>query len=480
MNRKLIFNYIGRLLQAEALLMLLPIVVSVIYKESCVWAFAAVAAGAFLLGLCLTLVFKPNGKALYAKDGFIIVSAAWLLMSLVGALPFIFSGAIPNFADAFFETVSGFTTTGSSIVTNVEALPHGILMWRSFTHWVGGMGVLVFVMAIMPLDTSGTMHIARAEMPGPVVGKIVPKMKNTARLLYVIYIVMTAVEIVFLVCGEMDLFEAMLHSFGTAGTGGFSMKADGLASYSAYSQWVITAFMLLFGINFNIYYFVLLRQFGLIWKNSELRGYILILIGAIAIITANVFSIYGNFADSVRHASFQVASIITTTGYATTDFNLWPTLSKVVLFTLMFIGGCAGSTAGGIKVSRIVIAFKSMGRDLHRALHPRASAIVRMDGKKIGDDVVQGTLQYIALFFALFFIILITISFEPFSFETNISAVATCINNVGPGFAAVGPMASFAEYTGFTKIILSFAMLLGRLEIYPMLIAFAPSTWTKK
>ncbi len=480
MNRRLILSYIGRLLQTEALLLLLPLITAIIYGEDCVPAFALVAGGAALVGSLLTVFFKPKGRVMYAREGFVTVAAAWVVLSLVGALPFVISGEIPSFADAFFETVSGFTTTGSSIVTDVESLSRGALMWRAFTHWVGGMGVLVFIMAIMPLDSIGTMHIARAEMPGPVVDKIVPKLKNTARVLYLIYIGLTLAEIIFLVCGEMDLFEALFHSFGTAGTGGFSMKADGLASYSPYSQWVITIFMLIFGVNFNIYYLVLLGQFRQVWKNTELRAYLGIVLGAVVLVCINIFRLYASVGESIRHAAFQVASIITTTGFATTDFDKWGALSKAVLFTLMFIGGCAGSTAGGLKVCRVALAFKSMRRDLRKRLHPRTAAIVKMDGKRASEDLVSGTMQYIGLYFALFFIFLIIVCFEPFSFETNISAVATCLNNVGPGFAAVGPMASFAQYSGFTKIVLSVAMLLGRLEIYPLLLAFAPSTWTKK
>ncbi len=481
MNYRMVSYTVGRIMQLEAVLFVLPLTVSIIYGERTgAVAFLISAAVALAAGLLLTYVIGKNNKLIFAREGFAIVALAWLAMSVVGALPFVISGEIPSFADAFFETVSGFTTTGASILTDVEALSHGMLFWRSFTHWLGGMGVLVFIMAIFPQESGRSIHIMRAEMPGPIVGKLVPRIKDTAKILYLIYIALTAIEVVFLLCGGMSLFESLVHSFGTAGTGGFGIKADSIGSYSLYLQWVITIFMLIFGVNFNLYYLILVKQFKTALKSEELWTYIIIVILSGAAITLNISSMYGSIGESVKHAFFQVASIITTTGYSTTDFNLWPCFSKSILFILMFIGGCAGSTAGGIKLSRFIIAVKSFFRDIRKMLHPSAVSSIKFEGKKVDDKTRHGVSTYFSLYFIIFLIIFLLISFEPFGFETNLTAVSACFNNIGPGFGAVGPMAGFAAYSVPAKILLSFAMLMGRLEIFPLLILLAPSFWKRK
>lgn len=480
MNRKMVFSIIGRMAKVEAALFLLPIAVSLYYREKCLWSFVIAAGIALALGLFLTLAFRPKNHVIYAKEGYAIVALVWLSMSALGALPFTISGEIPSYIDAWFETVSGFTTTGASILTNLESMSRGILFWRSFTHWIGGMGVLIFIMAIVPNVSDRSIHIMRAEMPGPVVGKLVPRIKDTAKILYLIYIVMTAVEILFLYFGGMPLFDSVINSFGTAGTGGFGIKSDSIGGYSAYSQWVITVFMLLFGINFNLYYLMLIRHFKSVLRSSELWCYIGIIAVSIGTITVNIYPIYQNLANAFRYSAFQVSSIITTTGFATCDFNLWPGLSKGILFLLMFIGACAGSTAGGLKISRVVLLFKMIGRELKKMLHPRSVSVVKFEGKQVDEPTLRSVSMYFALYMVCFSLIFLVLCFEPFDLETNISAAAACFNNVGPGFAAVGPAASYAEYSVLSKIVLSIAMLLGRLEIFPLLLSFSPTTWTKE
>ena len=436
MNRRMVLYVVGTVIKIEAALMLLPLITSLIYKESCTKDFLISMGIALAAGFALTLIFKPGSKVIYAKEGFVIVSLAWLALSVVGALPFYISGEIPSFVDAFFETVSGFTTTGASILTDVEAMSKGMLFWRSFTHWIGGMGVLVFVMAIIPTVSDRSIHLLRAEAPGPVVGKIVPKMKQTARILYIIYIALTFAEMIFLFAGGMPLYDSIVHAIGTAGTGGFGIKADSLASYSPYIQWVITAFMLIFGVNFNLYYLVLIRKFKSAIKNEELLAYAVIVTLSIAAIAFNIRPLYEGVAESIRHSAFQVAAVISTTGFATADFNQWPGMSKTILLLLMFIGGCAGSTAGGFKISRIVMLFKTIKREL--------------------------------------------LGFDGFDLETNISVAASCVNNIGPGFGSAGPMDGYAMFSPFSKVMLSMTMLLGRLEIFPLILTFSPSTWVKK
>ncbi|MBS5661408.1 MAG: TrkH family potassium uptake protein [Clostridiales bacterium] len=480
MNRRMIFYVIGQIINIEAALLLLPAAVSLYYKEGCLTAFLITAGIALAFGLTLTLTSCPGNHLIYAKDGFVIVTLAWLAMSAIGALPFVISGEIPNYIDAFFETVSGFTTTGASVLTNVEKMSQGLLFWRSFTHWIGGMGVLVFVMAIIPNISDRSIHIIRAEMPGPIVGKLVPKLKNTAKILYLIYIVMTVLEVVFLLCGGMPLYDSVVHAFGTAGTGGFGIKASSIAGYSPYLQWVIAIFMLLFGINFNIYYLVLIRRFRSVFRSTEMWSYIGLVVLSVAAITVNIYPVSQSFSEALRLSAFQVSSVITTTGYATADFNLWPEMSKGILLFLMFIGGCAGSTAGGLKVSRVVILLKMIRRELNRMLHPRSVSVVKFEGKQVDEATLNSVSIYFVLYIICFCVIFFVLCFEPFDFATNFSATAACFNNVGPGFGAVGPAASYQGYSALSKTVLSIAMLLGRLEIFPLLLAFSPSTWAKK
>lgn len=471
---------IGQIIKLEAVLLVLPLAVSIIYRERCALSFLITALASLFVGFAVTLISKPGNRLIYAKEGFVIVALAWLALSAIGAVPFVLSGEVRSYADAFFETVSGFTTTGASVLTDIEGMSHGLLFWRSFTHWVGGMGVLVFIMAIIPSVCDRSIHILRAEMPGPVMGKLVPKLKQTAKILYLIYIVMTVLEMILLLCGGMSLFDSALHSFATAGTGGFGIKGDSIASYSPYLQWVIAAFMFLFGINFNIYYLLLVRRFRSVLKSTETWCYIAICLISVAIITGNIYSIYGNLPDSVRASAFQVASLVTTTGFSTADFNLWPGLSKGILLILMFIGGCAGSTAGGLKVSRVVMMIKMIRREFMKMIHPRSVSAVRIEGKKVDDTTLNGVNVYFVLYMVIYFAAFLLLCLEPFDFETNFTAVAACYNNIGPGFGAVGPMGSFSGYSAFSKIVLSATMLLGRLEIYPLLFALIPSTWTKK
>lgn len=480
MNKKMIFYMLGKILLVEAGLLVLPTVCALIYREASVASFLITIAIATAFGILLSVVNKPNDKTFFAKEGFVIVALAWIMLSAIGALPFYLSGQIPNYIDAFFETVSGFTTTGASILTDVESLSKGMLFWRSFTHWVGGMGILVFVMAILPTESGRTMHIMRAEVPGPVVGKLVPKIKTTAKILYLIYMVMTLIQIILLICGGMDIFDSIVLSLGSAGTGGFAIKADGLASYSEYSQWVIAVFMMLFGINFNIYYLILTKKVINAIKSEEVWTYIGVILASTGLITYNIYHIYGNFSDSLRHAFFQVSSIITTTGYATDDFNLWPGLSKGILLVLMFIGGCAGSTAGGFKVSRVVLLYKNTVATLKQMIHSRSVSAIRFEGKTVDTSTIAGVTNYLAVYVLFFFAILVIMLFQPFSFEMNFAAATSCFNNIGPAFDAAGPMGSYDVYSYFAKLVLSAAMLLGRLEIFPMLILFSPSVWIKR
>ena len=470
----------GQLIKLEAGLLTLPMFVSLYYNEDCFWVYPASIAVALFLGYGLSIVFKPSSRTIYAREGFATVALSWVLLSAVGALPFFLSREIPSYVDAFFETVSGFTTTGSSVLTNVEALSKSVLFWRSFTHWVGGMGVLVFIMAIIPSSPDRTMHLLRAEMPGPTVGKLVPKAKDTAKILYLIYIVMTILQIAILYLGGMPLFDSIVLSFGSAGTGGFGIKADSIASYSVFSQWVIAVFMFLFGINFNLFYLAITKKFKAMLKSEELWTYTAISVVSAAAIAINIYPIYKNAADSMRFAAFQVSSIMTTTGYATADFNSWPDFSRGILIILMFIGGCAGSTAGGLKVSRIVILEKIMKRELRRILHPRSVKAIRFEGKTVDSSTLNGVSIYFAIYMCCVGVLFLIINFEPFDLITNFTAVATCFNNVGPGFGLVGPAGNFSAFSPLAKIVLSVAMLLGRLEIYPLIIAATPSTWIKR
>ncbi len=480
MNRKMILYVIGQILLLEAACLLLPFATALIYSESVWFVYLAVSLGAGVLGSLLMLFGRKRNPIIFAKEGFIITAISWIILSLVGALPFTISGEIPSYVDAFFETVSGFTTTGASILAAPQNLTHAAMLWRSFTHWLGGMGVIVLVMALMPSVTGRSMHILRAEVPGPSVDKLVPKVRDTAKILYLIYIVLTLAEIIILWACGMPLFESIVHSVGTAGTGGFGIKPDSLGGYAPILQWVITIFMLMFGINFNVYYLLLRRRLGSVVKSLELWTYIGVVALAVAIISFNIYPMYSGVSETVRASAFQVSSIITTTGYSTVDFNLWPALSKGILFILMFVGGCAGSTAGGLKLTRVILLFKIIRREVLRILHPRSVTAVQVDGKSLDDDTLRGVGSYFIVYMFVFAAIFLLICFEPLGFETNLSAVNACFNNIGPGFSAVGPAANFSAYSDFSKIILSFAMLLGRLEIYPILFVLIPSTWTKK
>lgn len=481
MNRRMVLYMVGVVVKIEAVLMALTgLVASLVYKESCAVDFLVSIGIALAVGFLFTGVFKPGSKVIYAKEGFVIVALAWVALSAIGALPFYLSGEIPSYIDAFFETVSGFTTTGASILTDIEAMSKGLLLWRSFTHWVGGMGVLVFVMAIIPSVSDRSIHLLRAEAPGPIVGKLVPKMKQTTRILYIIYVAMTLVEIVMLLLGGVSLFESLIHTFGTAGTGGFSNRADSIASFSPYVQWVITVFMLMFGINFNLYYLLLVKKFKSVLRSEEMWVYFGIFAFSTAAICINIMPLYGSFSEALRLSAFQVSSIVTTTGYATADFNMWPGLSKSILLLLMYIGSCAGSTAGGFKISRVILLFKQIKRELQKMLHPRSVSAVRLDGKKVDNETVSSVSSYLAiyvLFCCLFFFIL---GFDKTDIETNISAVAACFNNIGPALGAAGPSSNYAMFSDVSKIVLSLAMLLGRLEIYPIILTLSPSTWVKK
>ncbi len=480
MNRKMVFYTCGQMLLLEAVLLLLPVATALIYRESCVLSLLWAMAAALLAGFLIMLVSKPKDTVIYSKEGFVITALTWVMFSAIGALPFVISGEIPSYIDAFFETVSGFTTTGASILTDIESMSKGLLMWRSFTHWVGGMGILVMVMAVAPMTTDRSIHIMRAEMPGPVVGKLVPRARQTAKILYVIYFILTVLEIILLLCGGMNLFEAMIYTFGTAGTGGFGCYGDSMAGFTPYLQWVVTAFMFIFGINFNLYYLALIKRFKAVFSSEELWTYTGIVLISATAIALNVRSMYPTLGEAVRHSAFQVMSIVSTSGFATTDFNLWPDFSRIIIVILMVIGACAGSTAGGLKVSRVIMLFKSVKRELKRMLHPRSVQTVRFEGKPLEDKTISGVCIYFAIYMAIVFTLLLLISWEPFDFETKFTTVLTCFNNVGPGLGAVGPSGNFAGYSDITKLILSVAMLLGRLEIYPMIFALSPSVWTKK
>lgn len=481
MNRRMVFYMIGKIVMLEAVLLLLPLSCALIYRElNGAGAFLITIGIALSLGVLLMLLNKPKDKTIFAKEGFAIVSLAWIALSAVGALPFVISGEIPSFTDAFFETASGFTTTGASILTNVEAMTKGMLLWRSFTHWIGGMGVLVLMMAITPNESGRTIHIMRAEMPGPIIGKLVPRIKSTAKILYLIYIALTLLEAIMLILGGMSVYESLVHSLATAGTGGFAIKADGLAGYSPYIQWVIGIFMLIFGINFNIYYLLLLRKIRGALKNEELWLYIGIVVVASAAIAYDIYPIYNNLSDAARHSVFQVATVISTTGFASADFNLWPSLSKGILFILMFTGACAGSTAGGLKLSRVVLLFKHIRSNLKHLLHPRSVESVRMDGKVVDRETLTNVTGYFAIYFLCMTVIFLSLClFDPFDLETNLSATTACFNNIGPGFNLVGPMGGYSGFSAISKWILSAAMLLGRLEIFPMILLFSPTVWTK-
>ena len=471
---------IGQVMLICGALMALPLLVSLIYRDGCWLSFAISIGLSAGIGAALVFISHPDMKTIYAKEGFIIVAISWVALSALGAFPFFISRAIPSYIDAFFETVSGFTTTGSSILTDVEALPKSMLFWRSFTHWIGGMGVIVFMMAIVPSQNNHNMHVMRAEVPGPTVGKLVPRLKDTARILYLLYVGLSVVMTIFLLAGGMDLYDALVHMFGTAGTGGFGVKADSVAGYNTYLQWVITVFMLIFGINFNLYYLVLRKHFKDALRSEEMHVFLGLWLGSTLIISFSILNTHASFGDAFTKAGFQVASIMSTSGFATENFDLWPQLARTILFMLMFVGGCAGSTGGGIKVARIVMMFKTVKREVNKLLHPRSIGVIRFEGRTVDDRTVNGVAAYAALYVLVLAITFLLLTFDTMDFETNITAAVSCFNNIGPGLGAIiGPAGSFAAYSSFSKFVLSVAMLLGRLEIYPLLIALDPATWSR-
>lgn len=480
MNTKIVRYILCRMLGVEAALLLVPVLVAVIYQEKCGIVFLIP-----IVILCLLFWVvgrkRPEHGQIYGKEGMVIVALAWILWSLFGAMPFTLSGYIPSYVDAFFETVSGFTTTGSSIIPDVEVLPHCLLFWRSFTHWIGGMGVLVFVLVVTSLDRKNSMHLMRAEVPGPEKDKLVPKAMSTARILYGMYLTLTVIEMVFLVIGGMNLFDSMIFSFGSAGTGGFSNYADSVAHFnSAYIDGVITVFCALFGVNFALFYFMILGDFKSILKNEELRTYILLIAGATAAIMLNIHSLYPTIGKSFRYAVFQVVTVITTTGYSTADFAQWPMFSKAVLMMLTVIGACASSTGGGIKVSRLLVGIKCVKREIVQMAHPKSVGIIRIGGKKVSSDVLRTIYIYFIAYVGILIGSVVLVSLDNFDFETTFSAVLTTLGNVGPGMAQVGPMGNFAEFSPLSKLILCFDMLAGRLEIFPFLVLFTAPAWRRK
>lgn len=484
MSYRRVGKILSGMLSVEALFMLPAFIFCLVDKET-------KTANAFIITILILTVIaailgaicNKSQHGFYAKEGLVSVGVGWILISLFGSLPFYISGEIPKFIDAFFEIVSGFTTTGSTILPDVEALSRGLLYWRSFSHWLGGMGVLVFLLAIVSnksKSSGDSLHILRAESPGPNVGKLVPKMRQSALILYVLYIALTVLNVIFLLIGKMPFFDAICTAFGTAGTGGFGIKNDSLASYSPYIQNVCTVFMLLFGINFNVYYWLIFRQFKNILKNEELRLYLIIVLISTGLITVNILNQFDSVKEAIHHAAFQVASIITTTGYSSVDFNLWPSLSKSILLILMFCGACAGSTGGGIKCSRILILLKTVKRSIKKVMYPQQVQTIHCDGQIISEKVVEGTAVYLALYVFIVVTSFIAVSVDGFSMETNISAVISCFNNIGPGFDSVGAICNFSEFSVFSKLVLIFDMLAGRLELYPIIVLFSRGVWKRK
>ena len=484
MNFKMILRIIGYILLGEAAMMLPPMLISLARSETAaVYGFLytigiiLVVAGALLL-----LTWNARRERFYQRDGLVTTGLTWIIISAMGALPFFLSGAIPNYIDALFEMASGFTTTGSSILTEVESMAHGLLWWRSFSHWVGGMGVLVFLMAIVSLGGKGqgfSLHILRAESPGPSVGKMVPRIKDTAAILYWIYMALTALNIILLLLGGMPLFEACCTAFGTAGTGGFGVKNDSIAGYSPYIQYVTTIFMLLFSVNFSIYYFMILKRFREAFADEEFKLFWFTVAAATGLIVWNILPIFGSFEEAFRHASFAVGTVMSTTGYATTDFNLWPSFSKAILVFLMLGGACAGSTGGGMKQVRYLLLFKSLRRNLHKSLHPTEVRAIHVNNRKMDENVIANTNAYLIAYVSIIVISFLIISLDGFDFETNITAVIATFNNIGPGLSMVGPTGNFSAYSNLSKLVLTANMLAGRLEIYPMLILLSKSTWRK-
>ena len=481
MNYKMMGRFTAQMLLIEGIFLIPALLISLFLGEStAAYGFAVTLGLIALVGSPMYFFCRDAKSAFYATDGMVCVAISWLVLSLVGAIPFYISEAIPSYIDALFETVSGFTTTGASILPEVEHMAKGLMYWRSFTHWVGGMGVLVFLLAIAPSkgnEQGFTMHLLRAESPGPSVGKLVPKMRKTAAILYFLYIILTVLDFLFLIVGGMPVFDAVCTSFGTAGTGGFGIKNDSIASYSPYLQNVTTVFMLLFGVNFSCYYLLTQRQIKNVLKDEELRLYVLIVLGSIGLIVWNLGDFYPTLEETVRHAAFQVSSIITTTGFATTDFDLWPSFSKTILLCLMVIGACAGSTGGGLKVARVLLLFKSLKRNIAQMLHPRKVQVIRNNGSVVSERIVANTNAYLCAYVVLMFGSFVLISLDGYSVGTNFSAVLSCLNNIGPGMELVGPTCNFSIFSAFSKLVLILDMLLGRLEIFPILVLFSLQTW---
>lgn len=474
MNSSMIRVILGHVLKIEAAFMLLPCLVSLIYGEKQGLVYLVVAAISALIGVLMTVTGKPKDTSLYLKEGCVATALSWIFLSAFGALPFWATKEIPSYVDALFETVSGFTTTGATILTDVEALSHTSLFWRSFTHWLGGMGVLVFLLAVIPMSGGSNINLMRAESPGPSVGKLVPKIKSSAQILYGIYFVMTVAEIFLLLCGGMNPFHAITLSLGTAGTGGFGVLNSSIASYSSYCQWVITVFMILFGVNFNAFYFIMLGKIKKFFSVEEVRWYLGIILAAIVLITVNIYGTYETLGETVKHVSFQVASVITTTGYSTADFNLWPMFSKVMLVSLMFVGACAGSTGGGIKVSRIVILLKTVKKELNNYIHPKSIKKIMFEEKPVEHEVLRAINVYFITFIVIYGASFILISLENQDFTTTFTSVIATMNNIGPGLELVGPSGNFAFWNPFSKGVFMFDMLAGRLELFPLLILFSP------
>ena len=479
MNYSIVLYILGCVLKFESAFLVLPALVGLIYREHASVYYLAVAVLCLILGVLLTHK-KPRSTNLYTREGFVAVALSWIIMSIFGAIPFVLTGDIPFYVDALFETISGFTTTGSSILTDVESISKASLFWRSFSHWIGGMGVFVFIMAILPMMGGSTMNLMKAESPGPSVSKLVPHVKDTAKILYGIYIAITICEATILRALGMPLFDSLTTTFGTVGTGGFGIRNDSIAGYSPAIQITITVFMILSGINYTAYFYILTGKIKELFKIEEVRWYLAIIFGSVAVITWNVRSLYPTFSETLRHAFFQVGSIITTTGYATTDFDLWPALSKTLLVTLMFIGACAGSTSGGIKVSRILILLKTIRKELSLIIHPRQVKKIRMDGHPVDHETLRSANVFLVVYFVLLLTSMLLISVDEFDFSTNFTSVVTVLNNIGPGLNLVGPTQNFSIFSPFSKFVLMFDMLAGRLELFPMMILLMPSTWKRK
>ena len=478
MNYRMIARILGMVLLILAALLVLPLIAGLCYGENVLNFAVTIAAAAALGGVFM--LFKPKNRDIYAREGFTAVGLSWILMSLLGALPFVISGDIPHYVDALFETVSGFTTTGSTLLTDIEGMSRGCMFWRMFTHWIGGMGVLVFIMAVLPMSGEHSMHIMRAEVPGPVVGKLVPRARKTAAILYLIYMGMTAVETVLLLCGGMSFYDALLHAFATAGTGGFSTRGAGIAAFdSLYIEVVISVFMLLFAVNFNLYFLLLMGRVRDVLKNQELRCFGVFVAFSMLTVAWNISGQYGGFAEALRYSSFTVASLVSSTGFGTADFTQWPQYSQWLLVIIMFVGACAGSTGGGLKLSRVMMLLKAAFSDMRRVIGPRRVSRLQMEGQRVEQTVIRAVFSYSTLYMLMLLLGTLLISFDGFDTATNFTAALTCLSNMGPGLGLIGPAGNFSIFSDFSKLLMSFLMLAGRLELYPILVLFFPSVWKR-